>query len=148
MLNKLFSVIGLSKSQKDEIQQEISLFEAIQVHISWKKKLVDFIDGKSAVVIQPHHASLDNRCTLGKWIHSSGRLYFGSHPFFQQLEEEHAKFHYCASKVIEAYQAGDIRLAREILTGDFAKHSRETIHIIARLNDVVTGNKSQVDFEV
>lgn len=139
MFEKLFAAFGLSKAQREQIKQEIDLFDAIQAHTAWKKRLMDYLQGVSTEDLQPHNICVDNRCVLGKWIHGPGKSHFGEQPLFLQLIDEHAKFHYHASKVVEAHQAGNTVLANQILAGSFAEQSRNTVNCLAKLNAIVEG---------
>jgi len=141
MLKKMFSMFSLTSSQRDEIRHEINLFEAMQAHANWKKRLHDYIAGNSGEDLQPHQVGMDNRCVLGKWIHGSGKVHFGEQELFKQLEEEHAKFHHHASKVVEAYQAGNTELAEKLLAGSFAEQSRKTVNCLAKINASVEGKE-------
>ncbi len=142
MLKKIVSLFSLSSSQRDEIRREINLFEAMQAHAMWKKRLQDYVEGNSAEDLQAHHVGMDNRCVLGKWIHGSGKGRFGDEPLFQQLEEEHAKFHFHASKVVEAHHAGDKELTAKLLSDNFAEQSRKTVNCLAKLNAIVEGERA------
>ena len=145
VFEKLFAAFRLSHSQREEIRREINLFDAIQAHTAWKKRLMDYLEGNSTEDLQPYNIGVDNRCELGKWIHSSGKARFGEQPLFQQLVEEHAKFHYHASKVVEAHQAGNTALANKILTDSFAEQSRNTVNCLAKLNAVVEGTQQPTE---
>jgi hypothetical protein len=142
MLKAVLAVLGLTQSQRDEIRSEINLYDAVQAHTAWKKRLLDYLEGSSAEELHPHHICVDNRCELGKWIHGAGKARLGDQPLFLQLVEEHAKFHYHASKVVEAHQAGDTALAQSILAGSFAEQSRSTVTCLAKLNAIVEGRHS------
>jgi hypothetical protein len=84
---------------------------------------------------------MDNRCVLGKWIHGPGKEHFGDQPLFTQLEEEHAKFHHHAGKVVEAYQAGNTALAEKLLAESFAEQSRKTVNCLAKINASIEGKE-------
>lgn|SRR5512142_3207099 len=142
MLKKMLSALGLSKAERQEIRQEIDLFEAITAHTNWKKRLVDYIEGKSNEDLQPHVIGVDNRCALGAWIHGKGKAHFGDYPLFLQLVEEHAKFHYYAAKVIEAHQSGDVSLAQSLLAENFTEQSRKTVGTLAKLNAEIEGEQA------
>lgn len=142
MLKKMFSMLSLTSSQRDEIRHEINLYKAIEAHSAWKKRLHDYIEGGSGEDLQPHQVGVDNRCELGKWIHGPGKEHFEEELLFKQLEEEHAKFHYHASKVVEAYQAGDTALAGKLLSESFTEQSRKTVNCLAKINAMVEGKKA------
>lgn len=88
MFKKMLSVLGLTQSQREEVRQEINLFDAMQAHANWKKRLMDYIEGNSQEDLQPHNVCVDNRCTLGIWIHGHGKARFGEYPLFLQLVDE------------------------------------------------------------
>ena len=88
---------------------------------------------------------VDNLCLLGKWLHSDGKTKFGAQPVFIKLLDEHAKFHACAAKVVEAYQVGDENLALDILTGTFEEQSRKTISCLTKLNAVVEAHNQNLE---
>jgi methyl-accepting chemotaxis protein len=142
MLKKMLSVFGLTQVQREEIRHEIDLFEAITAHANWKKRLIDYIEGNSSEDLQPHNICVDNRCVLGTWIHGNGKARFGDYLLFQQLVEEHAKFHFYASKVVEAHQAGDDALAHKLLNENFIGQSRKTVNCLAKLNAEIDGQQS------
>ncbi len=141
MLKTVLAMFGVTQSQRDEIRKEINLFDAVQAHMAWKKRLMDYLEGRSSEDLQPHNICVDNRCELGKWIHGPGKARLGEQPLFQQLVDEHAKFHYYASKVVEAHQAGDSPLALTILAGSFTEQSRSTVNCLAKLNAIVEGEQ-------
>lgn len=145
MLKKMLSIFGLTQAEREEIHHEIDLFEAMKAHANWKKRLMDYIDGASGEDLQPHNIAVDNRCVLGIWIHGNGKARFGEIPLFQQLVDEHAKFHYHASKVVEAHQAGDDVLAQKILTESFIEQSRKTVNCLAKLNAEIEGTQSPLE---
>ncbi|MBI5007063.1 MAG: CZB domain-containing protein [Nitrosomonadales bacterium] len=134
MFEKMLSMFGLTQAQRQEIRHEIDLFEAMQAHANWKKRLMDYLEGNSTEDLQPHNICVDNRCALGIWIHGHGKKRFGEYQLFQQLVDEHAKFHFHASKVVEAHQAGDSQLAHKILSESFIEQSRKTVNCLAKLN--------------
>lgn len=142
MLIKMLAVLGLTQAQRQEIRQEIDLFDAMQAHANWKKRLLDYLDGKSTEDLQPHNICVDNRCALGIWIHGKGKARFGEYPLFRQLIDEHAKFHYHASKVVEEHQAGNMEQAKKILAENFTEQSRKTVNCLAKLNAEIEGEQT------
>lgn len=143
MFGKIMSAFGGSKSEPEEITQVINMYDAMLAHSAWKKRLNEYLDGRSKEDLQPRNIGVDHLCALGKWIHSDGKIQFGNDPAFVKLVEEHAKFHQNAAKVVEAHQVGDTRLAQEILTGSFEEQSRRTVTCLTRLNAIVEEHKKQ-----
>lgn len=142
MLKKLLGTFGVTPTQREEVRKEINLFEALEAHTDWKRRLMDYLDGRSDEVLHPHEICVDNRCELGKWIHGPGLARFGKQPLFVSLVEEHAKFHHQAAKVVEAQQAGKATKAMHILAEGFTEQSRKTISCLSKLNAIIENAES------
>lgn len=114
--------------------QTIDFFTAIEAHVRWKIRLEAYIAGSSDEKLDPDVVGRDDQCALGKWIHSSGGVRFGSHPKFPELRDIHAQFHRCAGEVIRAIDRGDTEQARNSLAkGDYARYSQRVKAELARL---------------
>jgi hypothetical protein len=132
---------GTSTGKREGAPREYNFYEAMEAHLAWKRRLTNYLDGRSAEELHPHIICLDNRCSLGEWLYGSGKTRFGDSELFKQLTDEHALFHFHASKVIEAHQAGNKTLAYRILSDDFAKQSKRTVDCLTQLNRQVEGNQ-------
>jgi len=143
MFGKIIAAFGRSKSEPEEITQVINMYDAMLAHAAWKKRLNEYLEGRSKESLEPSNIGVDHACMLGKWIHSDGRAQFGDEPAFIKLVEEHAKFHQHAAKVVEAHQFGDTSRAQEILTGSFEEQSRRTVTCLTRLNAIVEEHNKQ-----
>ena len=138
MFRKFAEVLGLKQGQDEvEVTEVINMYDAMLVHSAWKKRLNEYLEGRSNENLQPANIRVDNLCVLGKWIHNGGKTRFGHHPEYAKLVEEHAKFHEHAAQVVLAHQLGDTRLAQEILKGSFEEQSRRTVTCLTRLNAVL-----------
>jgi hypothetical protein len=137
MFGKLISAFGFSQSQPEEITQVINMYDAMLAHAAWKKRLNEYLEGRSRESLEPRNIGVDHACMLGKWIHSDGNAEFGGQPEFVKLVEEHAKFHQHAARVVAAHQSGDTNLAQTILKGSFEDQSRRTVTCLTRLNAIV-----------
>lgn len=138
MFNKLFSVFRSDPGRAEkEVTQVINVYDAVLAHRAWKKRLIEYLEGRSTEDLQPAKICKDNLCVLGKWIHSDGKVQFGNQPVFVTLVGEHAKFHVHAAKVVEAHQAGNDDLAVEILQGSFDEQSRKTVNCLTKLHALV-----------
>jgi hypothetical protein len=143
MFGKLIAAFGGSKSEPEEVTQVINMYDAMLAHAAWKKRLNDYLEGRSKENLEPNKIGVDHACMLGKWIHSDGEAQFGDDPVFVKLVEEHAKFHQHAAKVVEAHQFGDTSRAQEILAGSFEEQSRRTVTCLTRLNAIVEEHNKQ-----
>jgi Chemoreceptor zinc-binding domain len=138
MFGKFIAALGLNQQQQqEEVTQVINLYDAVLAHKAWKKRLFEYLEGRSKENLEPNKIGVDYLCVLGKWIHSDGMAHFGSEPDFIKLVGEHAKFHQHAAKVVEAHQLGNSNLAMEILTGSFDEQSRKTVNCLTKLNALV-----------
>lgn len=139
IMSALRSLANLNHETRKAVRKEINLYQAIEAHLSWKRRLDDYLQGRSAETLRVHEVCLDNRCELGTWIHGSGKQRFGEIELFRQLLEEHAKFHWQASKVVEAHQSGDTARASAILSTEFSRQSRKTVDCLTKLHIEIEG---------
>lgn len=137
MFGKFIDTVGLAQKQKEESIQIINLYDEMLEHKSWKKRLLDYLEGISKETLVPGNISLDCICELGKWLHSDGKAYFGEHPVFIKLVDEHARFHDHLAQVIEAHQRGNKALALEILNGRFEEQTVTIVKYLTKLNALV-----------
>ena len=84
---------------------------------------------------------VDDRCDLGKWIHTAGRAKLGAFPGFTALQGHHKMFHYAASNVVALTQAGKTDEARKMLDVQFAQHSNEVVRDLKMLNVLASEGK-------
>ncbi|MDD4912445.1 MAG: CZB domain-containing protein [Sideroxydans sp.] len=146
MFSKIFSVFGLGQQEPEkEILQVINIYDAVLVHRAWKRRLIDYLEGRSQENLQPSKICVDNLCVLGKWIHSDGKAQFEDQAVFKKLMDEHAKFHIHAAKVVEAHQEGNDELAQSILTGNFDEQSRKTVVCLVKLHAMVEEEEQRLN---
>ena len=123
-LRESVAVFRLAKG--DVVMAESFDFEAAtQAHANWKRRLVDFLDGRGEP-LDAAEVARDDCCTLGQWLVSSRSRYANSGEF-GDLREAHAEFHRCAGAVVTRKQSGDVDGARTLLSADFDAQSRRTI---------------------
>lgn len=129
-----------SRAEQDKARAEIDkalialdIDVAIGAHQNWKTRLDAYLEGRSSEDLRPEHICADDRCDLGKWIHSSGAEQLGRFPVFSELRAVHRMFHHQASSVVALHQSGKADEARRLLDGDYSKTSNR---IIRRLQDL------------
>lgn len=135
----LRAFVGMSSEDREQVRREINFFEAVEAHVAWKRRLGDYLSGRSTEQLNPEHVCQDDRCVLGKWIHGTGRNRFGEIALFRQLVDEHARFHKQAALVVQTHQAGNTAHAETLLAGDFAKQSKLTVDCLVKLHAQVEG---------
>ena len=74
--------------------------DAIKAHAVWKMKLTTYIN-KPDKSLNSLEVSADNKCDLGKWLHSSESAVYATHPEFGMLKKAHADFHREAGSIID-----------------------------------------------
>jgi hypothetical protein len=141
MFEKFISALGLGQKQEEEVTQVINLYDAVLAHKAWKRRLFEYLEGRSRENLEPSKICVDHACVLGKWIHSDGKVQFGEQPVFTKLVDEHAKFHVHAAEVVEAHQVGNTDKAMQILTGTFDEQSKKTVNCLAKLNALVESHQ-------
>jgi hypothetical protein len=137
LINEVAWYLGLTRmkpGQKAKIREEISIMDAINAHVTWKVRLQDYINGKSAEVLDPLVVSRDDQCALGKWIHGQAFSHFHEETAFQQMRDDHAQFHIVAGKVVSCVQAHDQAAAEALLEGEYKQVSHKVVHALSELN--------------
>lgn len=110
---------------------------AISAHQNWKLRLLAYLQGKSEENLKPEVICFDNRCDLGKWIHSTGQQRLGRFPGFTALMSHHRMFHYAASNVVALAQAGKADEARKMFAGQYENSSKAVIEDLEKLLQMV-----------
>lgn len=144
----LFKLFG-SKAERIKAQQDVGkaltsldIDVAIGAHQNWKARLALYLEGKSTEDLRPEVICHDDRCDLGKWIHSDGQKQLGQYAMFAELRAVHKIFHQHASSVVALQNAGKHADAKALLDGEYAKTSER---VIRRLKDLKLLNEGSVD---
>ncbi len=129
-----------SKAEQDKARQDVDqaltaldIDVAIGAHRNWKDRLTNYLEGNSSEDLRPEVICHDDRCDLGKWIHSDGQKQLGQYSMFSELRSVHKMFHQQASSVVALHQAGKQDAAKWLLDGEYTKTSER---IVGRLNDL------------
>jgi hypothetical protein len=112
--------------------------KAIEAHINWKRKLVDFISGKGDE-LDPNNAAKDSMCDVGKWIHTEGTKY-EKIPEYQELMINHAKFHTCVGEIIKMKMKGETEKALKVINdieSDYKRYTSRTVNSIIALQNAI-----------
>ena len=148
-LSSLFgSFFGSGKQALDEIDfahtalHDLDIQVAISAHENWKNRLQAYLDGSSQEVFDANVICFDDRCDLGKWIHSSGKARLGQYPGFTALMSHHKMFHFAASNVVALQDRGKTAEAGAILNGQFSQFSKSVVSDLDALKSMAVKKKS------
>ena len=147
-LSSLFGgFFGSSKLSQDEIDfaqpalHDLDIQVAVSAHESWKNRLQAYLDGTSKEVFDANVICFDDRCDLGKWIHSSGKARLWQYPGFTALMSHHKMFHSAASNVVALQSRGKTAEAGAILKGQFTQFSKSVVGDLNALSSMVVKKK-------
>lgn len=125
--------IDLARSALDDLDIQV----AISAHENWKNRLQAYLDGTSKEAFDANVVCFDDRCDLGKWIHSSGKAKLGQYPGFTALMSHHKMFHFAASNVVALQSRGKTAEADVILRGQFSQFSKSVVGDLNALSEMV-----------
>ena len=116
-----------------EIDTELRLEQAIDVHRKWREKLK--AAASAGERLDPPSLRRSDCCELGRWLHAQGRKLYGSKPEFVKLMARHNDFHLSASMVAESINDGECTDAQKMLgeNSQFAQASMDVEIAIMKL---------------
>ena len=76
-------------------------------HQTWRLRLRSFLLGSNGV--RELELTSPRECGLGKWIYGDGLTKYGHDSEMQQLEQEHARLHELAEKLVRLKNAGSVK---------------------------------------
>jgi hypothetical protein len=147
-LSSLFGgFFGSGKQSQEEIDfaqsalHDLDIQVAISAHDNWKNRLQAYLDGTSKEVFDANVVCFDDRCDLGKWIHSSGKAKLGQYPGFTALMSHHKMFHFAASNIVALQSRGKTAEADVILKGQFTQFSKSVVSDLNALSSIIIKKK-------
>ena len=142
-LSSLFGgLFGFGKQSLDEIDfaqsalNDLDIPFAVSAHENWKNRLQAYLAGTSKEVFDANVICFDDRCDLGKWIHSTGKARLGQYPGFTALMSHHKMFHFAASNIVALQRRGKTAEADVILKGQFAQFSKSVVGDLQALSSM------------
>jgi methyl-accepting chemotaxis protein len=115
---------------------QFSFADAETAHAKWKMRLVDYINGRSRETLDIHAVSCDDKCELGQWIYNNATKYSRLSEY-QDLKKSHATFHESVGDIVSYVQKNDKEAAKQLLGGDFSRHSKQTVNAIRDMQSKV-----------
>jgi len=115
-----------------------SFEDAVNAHVKWKMRLVDYIKGKSTEELEVEKVSCDDKCDLGKWLYGPATTYVRLSEY-RDLKNSHAAFHRSVGVIVQCVQDHHTDEAMSKLGGEFFQLSNKTIRAIQTLRHKVEG---------
>jgi hypothetical protein len=137
MLGEITGWLGLTDSKKSSIRKEIDIMAAINAHIRWKIRLLNYRNGMSDEKFDPAQVCRDDLCKLGRWIHGPASKHFRRHDRYLALREKHADFHTVAGKVVQSVDNKDFEVADSLMRAEYTQISRDVVRALSDLNELL-----------
>ncbi len=137
---------GRSKSVSVAVRQvansnTFSFGDAINAHIKWKIRLVDYINGKSNEELEVDKVSCDDKCDLGRWLYGPA-IAHARLPEYKDLKSSHAAFHRSVGDIVQCVHDHHHDEATGKLGGEFFQLSNQTVRAIKSLQYKVEGGST------
>ena len=129
---------GVSVSVKQIAKSDrFSFDEAINAHIKWKSRLIDYIKGKSNEQLEVAKVSCDDKCDLGRWLYGPA-LEHASIQEYKELKNSHAAFHRSVGDIVQCVHDHHTDEAMDKVGGEFFQLSNQTVRAIKSLQSKVS----------
>jgi methyl-accepting chemotaxis protein len=115
-----------------------SFEDAVNAHIKWKIRLVDYIKGKSNEELEVDKVSCDDKCDLGRWLYGPATAH-ARLAEYKDLKSSHAAFHRSVGDIVQCVHDHHADRAMDKLGGEFFQLSNQTIRAIKSLQHKVEG---------
>ena len=134
---------GDSRSGPDSVRADtylatLDIEAAIVAHERWKARLMDYLEGRSQVGLDPEVIRRDNYSALGRWLHGVGREMLGHHPEYPMLLARHRYFHEQAAEIVELAQQGEWERVVAILNGGYRFASNQIVILLKSIRHSVS----------
>ncbi|MBI5918946.1 MAG: CZB domain-containing protein, partial [Nitrosomonadales bacterium] len=118
--------------------KDFSFNDAVNAHIKWKTRLIDYIRGNSKEQLDVAKVSCDDQCDLGRWLYGPAKEY-SKLSEYGDLKGSHAAFHRSVGSIVKCVQEHHQDEAKEKLGGEFFQLSNQTVRAIKTLQARVGG---------
>jgi hypothetical protein len=132
--------IALASPPEDSVPAELDVDAAINAHERWKARLMDYLEGRLPVGLDPDVIRRDDYSALGRWLHGVGADVLGHHPAYPLLIARHRYFHEQAAEMVQWAQQGEWDHVVAILNGGYRFASNQ---IVLRLKSIRQGVKQE-----
>ncbi len=111
----------------------MNIEDAIKSHKQWKLMVESLFRGEREFEVNPSILMKDNLCKLGQWIYSKESKKYSNDVQFEQLQNDHKKFHLLAGTILSLFKENKSDKAAEKLE-EFQEVSSNVIKLLENLN--------------
>ena len=122
--------IALASPPEDSVPAELDVDAAINAHERWKARLMDYLEGRLPVGLDPDVIRRDDYSALGRWLHGVGTDVLGHHPAYPLLIARHRYFHEQAAEMVQWAQQGEWDHVVAILNGRYRFASNQIVLLL------------------
>ena len=129
--------IALASPPEDSVPAELDVDAAINAHERWKARLMDYLEGRLPVGLDPAVIRRDDYSALGRWLHGVGADLLGPHPAYPLLMARHRYFHEQAAEMVQWAQQGEWDHVVAILNGRYRFASNQIVLLLKSIRQGV-----------
>ena len=129
--------IALASPPEDSVPAELDVDAAINAHERWKARLMDYLEGRLPVGLDPDVIRRDDYSALGRWLHGVGADLLGPHPAYPLLMARHRYFHEQAAEMVQWAQQGEWDHVVAILNGRYRFASNQIVLLLKSIRQGV-----------
>lgn len=129
--------IALASPPEDSVPAELDVDAAINAHERWKARLMDYLEGRMPVGLDPDVIRRDDYSALGRWLHGVGADVLGHHPAYPLLIARHRYFHEQAAEMVQWAQRGEWDHVVAILNGRYRFASNQIVLLLKSIRQGV-----------
>ena len=130
------ALLARKPASSTAVANTFSFDDAVNAHIKWKTRLVDYIRGKSEEHLEVDKVSCDDKCDLGRWLYGPATQY-ARMPEYGGLKKSHAAFHQSVGSIVQCVHDHQQDEAMRKLGGEFFQLSNQTVRNIRLLQEKV-----------
>ena len=116
---------------------ELDVDAAINAHERWKARLMDYLEGRLPVGLDPDVIRRDDYSALGRWLHGVGADLLGPHPAYPLLMARLRYFHEQAAEMVQWAQQGEWDHVVAILNGRYRFASNQIVLLLTSIRQGV-----------
>lgn len=129
--------MSLASPPEDSVPAELDVDAAINAHERWKARLMDYLEGRLPVGLDPDVIRRDDYSALGRWLHGVGADVLGHHPAYPLLMARHRYFHEQAAELVQWAQQGEWDHVVAILNGRYRFASNQIVLLLKSIRQGV-----------